>query len=127
MIFYGKIKDFAFHPDNQRLWLTHLESIDGKKVYIDLNLEKAKRSLDQNAFMWVYLEIIANETGNIADDLHRIFKGLFLPKKSVVLNGKTYMMSGSTTDLTKAEMGEYLDQICALTGIPIPNQANIPS
>jgi hypothetical protein len=121
MIFYGKSKDLAFLPDNKRLWLTYLENNDGKRLVVDIDLEKSRRSLSQNAFMWVYLEIIANETGNNAEDLHRLFKGLFLPKRELEFRGKKYMMSGSTTELNKGEMTIYLDKISAETGVPIPD------
>ena len=95
---------------------------DGKDCYAKMDKVKGVRSLDQNSLYWLYLDVIAKETGNTVDDLHRLFKGLFLPKKEVTFKGKKYMMSGSTTKLTKAEMGEYLDKICAETNIPIPDK-----
>jgi hypothetical protein len=106
---------------NKRALFDYLLANDGVNMYATIDKVKNVRSLDQNAFMWVYLEIIAQETGNIADDLHRLFKGLFLPKKTIKVRGKSYTMSGSTTDLSKGEMTMYLDQICALTNVPIPD------
>ena len=44
-------------------------------------VEKSKRSLSQNAYYWVYLEVIAKETGNMSDDLHYFFKSKLLPKE----------------------------------------------
>lgn len=121
MIFYGIAKDLQFKPDNQREWLTFLESNDGKKIVVNVNLDKARRSYDQNSYYWAYLEIIANETGNSTDDLHKLFKGLFLPKKPMTFKGKTYMMSGSTTELNKPAFSEYLDKIASETGIALPD------
>lgn len=121
MIFYGIIKELAFKPDNLRGWLQFLEQKDGHKVVMNIGDDKAKRSLDQNALMHLYIDVIARETGHDHEELHRIFKGLFLPKKKVTLNGVDYWLTGSTTELTKAEMREYLDKICALTNIPIPD------
>jgi hypothetical protein len=106
---------------NKKALYEFLLANEGKEMYAKIDKVKSVRSLDQNSFYWRYLEIIATETGNNADDLHRIFKGLFLPKRKTTFKGKDYMMSGSTTELSKTEMGEYLDKICALTNVPIPD------
>ncbi len=120
MILYGTAKDLQWKPDNQRNWLDFLVQNEGKKLVMNVNLDKAKRSLDQNSFYWLYLGVIANETGHTEEELHRIFKGLFLPKKPVVLKGKTYMLAGSTSDLNKPQFSEYMMRICAETNVPIP-------
>lgn len=120
-VYYGISKDLQFIPENKRAWLVWLEQNNGKKVVININLDKAKRSLDQNAYYHAYLDIISSETGNNSDDLHRLFKGLFLPKKPVQFKGKTYMMSGSTTELNKPQFSEYLDKIASECGIPLPD------
>lgn len=121
-IFYGTAKELRFVPDNTRGYLDFLEKNEGKKLVMNINLDKAKRSLDQNSLYWLYLGVIANETGHTEEELHRIFKGLFLPKKPVVLNGKTYMLAGSTSELNKPQFSEYMMRICAETNIPIPEQ-----
>lgn len=121
MIFYGTSKELQFKPDNGRAWLDYLVQNEGKKLVININLDKARRSLDQNAYYWAYLEIIANETGHNADELHKLFKGLFLPKKQLKFKDKIYMMSGSTADLNKPQFSEYLDKIASETGVPLPD------
>jgi len=121
MIFYGTSKDLRFQPSNTRGWLDFLEQNEGKKLVLNVGLDKAKRSLDQNAYYWAYLEIIANETGHSAEDLHRLFKGLFLPKKTMTLKGNNYQMSGSTSELNKPQFSEYLDKISAHTEIQLPD------
>lgn len=94
---------------------------DGKEMYAEMDKVKGVRSLSQNAYYWKYLEIIALETGHNAEELHRLFKGLFLAKKEVTWKGKQYMMSGSTTKLNKVTMGEYLEKIAAETEVPLPD------
>lgn len=121
MIFFGTARDLQFIPDNKLGWLKYLEGKDGKKLVIQIDVEKSKRSLDQNAYYWAYISIIANETGNDQETLHRLFKGMFLNKKPFLWKGKTYMMSGSTTELGKAEFGEYLDRIASESGVPLPD------
>ena len=120
-LFYFKPNKGIIEWTNRRALFDYLLKNDGKELYAVMDKVKSVRSLSQNALMWSYLEIIARETGNVADDLHRIFKGLFLPKKTVKLKGKEYTMSGSTTELSKGDMTMYLDQIAALTVVPIPD------
>lgn len=122
MLIYGKIKDLAFKPDLQVAWLDFLEKNDGKKVVIEIELEKAKRSLDQNALYWLYLGVIEKETGNLATDLHELFKRKFLPPIPKKILGVEFKLPNSTTDLSKADFGEYLDKISAFTEIPIPQE-----
>ncbi len=83
------------------------------------------RSLSQNALYWKYLEEIEIETGNNANDLHEFFKREFLPPEfiTVKLKGKSIerKIPRSTTDLSKLEFGTYMEKICALTNVPIPD------
>jgi len=122
MLFTGKIIDLSFKPDNQRTWLDFLEKNDKKRVVVEVELEKAKRSLDQNALMWFYLGVIEKETGNLATDLHELFKRLFLPPIPKKILGVEFKVPNSTTYLSKADFGEYLDKISAFTEIPIPQE-----
>jgi hypothetical protein len=97
-------------------WLT---ANDGKTVVIAE--EKRTRSRSQNAYYWVYLGIIAAETGDNADDLHEFFKRKLLPPRFVTVQGQEVKLPASTTDLNKADFGNYLDKICAMTNVPLPD------
>ncbi len=119
-LFYGKIIDLTFKPDNQRSWLDFLEKYDKKKVIVQIEDDKPKRTLNQNALMWLYLDHIEKETGNLATDLHELFKRKFLPPVPKKILGVEFKLPASTTDLTKQGMSEYLDHICVFTNIPIP-------
>jgi len=121
-LFYGKCIDLTFRPDNQRNWLDFIEKNNGKKVIIEIELEKSKRSLDQNALYWLYLGVIEKETGNLATDLHELFKRKFLPPIPKKLLGVEFKIPASTTELNKIEFGEYLDKISAFTEVPIPQE-----
>lgn len=122
MLFYGIVKDLTFKPDNQRNWLDFIEKNNGKKVIVEIELEKSKRSLDQNALYWLYLGVIEKETGNLATDLHELFKRKFLPPIPKKLLGVEFKIPASTTELSKVEFGEYLDKISAFTEVPIPQE-----
>lgn len=120
MIFYGISKDLKFQPDNNRAWLDFLEQNNGKKLILEIERLKSKRTLDQNSFYWLYLGVIERETGNNATDLHEFLKRKLLPPVPKKILGVEFKIPASTTTLTKTEFGEYLDRICALTNIPIP-------
>lgn len=120
MIFYGTSRELAFKPSNTKAWLDYLEKNDGKKLVVEVELEKSRRSLDQNAFYWLYIGVIEKETGNLATDLHELFKRKFLPPIPKKILGIEFKLPASTKDLSKIEFGEYLDKISAFTEIPIP-------
>lgn len=124
MIFFGKCKDLSFVPDNKRNWLTWLESNDGKKVVIDINLEKATRTLSQNSWLWgVVYKTIADSTGSTEDELHEIFKRMFLPPRFVKWKDREIKLPNTTTELSKQDFSDYVDRIraeVASLGISIP-------
>lgn len=83
--------------------------------------EKKGRSQSQNAYYWVYLAVIAAETGENADGLHEFFKAKLLPPTFLKVRDEEVRVTPSTTELSKQEFGEYLDKIVALTEIPLPD------
>lgn len=119
-IFYGIIRELAFKPDNQRSWMDFLEGNDKKKVILEVREDKPTRTLDQNAFYWCYLDVIEKDTGNLATDLHELFKRKFLPPIPKSIMGVEFKMPASTKKLTKQEFSEYMDKISAFTEIEIP-------
>lgn len=94
---------------------------DKPKVWVRIEEEKPRRSINQNSFYWLYLAQIEKETGNEAQDLHTLFRQKLLPPKIIVVKGRAYETPKSTTDLNKLEFGEYIEKICAMTGVQIPD------
>lgn len=111
-----------FAPLTKQRLLEHVKNHEGTTY--DITPRKSKRTLSQNSYYWVYLDVIANETGNDRQDLHLFFRKL-LPLKKVTIKGKKkthdIQIAKSTTELDKVEFGEYLDKICALVDIPLPD------
>ena len=101
-----------------------LSSLKGK-IYFEIGKVESKRTLSQNNFYWMYLGVIAEETGNNINDLHEYFKRALLPPifQTVEIKGKKIEIKipASTKKLSKLEFGEYIEKICAMTGVPIPN------
>ena len=123
-IFFFKANKGIIEWSNKRALYDFLLRNDGKGMYAQMDRFSGRRSGRQNDWYWVILEQISRDTGNSTDDLHRLFKGLFLPKKVVKLGGKEYTMSGSTTEQNKIQFGEYIEKIrahVAQFGIVIPD------
>lgn len=95
----------------------------GKVVRIEI--PKATRSNPQNNYYWHFLGIISKETGDDVNSLHEYFKRKFLPPQTikVTLKGvpQEIKIPASTADLSKSDFGDYLDRICVLTEVPLPD------
>lgn len=126
MIFYAKSKldeliaklDFSNKLELSKFLLANKE-YKGSWI-VTVEKEKVKRTLDQNAFYWMYLEVIEKETGNLASDLHELFKRKFLePIQKKIMNVE-FKLPASTSDLSKADFSDYMDKIAAFTEVSIP-------
>ena len=79
-------------------------------------LHRAKRSLDANAYYWVRVAEIATQLGYGSDELHEVFKQMFLPPIVVDLGTEQRTVTGSSSKLTVAEFAEYVDKVEAWAG-----------
>ena len=120
-IFTGEVKDGQLNKKTFEALLQYLASLKGK---ISIVVEKGKRTTLQNNFYWLYLGIIAHETGDDQNSLHEYFKRKYLPPQFITALGKTIKIPASTTDLDKHDFSNYLERISAETGIPVPETYN---
>lgn len=104
------------------LWLqNHLNKFKvGDQITLTITNEKPKRTENQNRYYWMYLGMIAEQTGNDIDDLHTLFKGLFLGKEIVEVFGHKVRRAGSTTELSAGQFSDYIRRIEEKTGILAP-------
>ena len=112
---------------NAPIWYQHEinKFKDGDPVTLVITNKKPKRTEVQNRYYWgVYLPMISQETGNDMDDLHTLFKGMFLSKEIVTVLGKPVRRTKSTTELSTGEFGDYIRQIEVLTGGLAPPTEN---
>ena len=114
----GKGLDFG-NETNKHVFNQDLAQNIGKTYRIER--VTPKRTLSQNRLYFAYLHIIERETGNDANDLHEFLKRTLLPPKFITVMGKEIKIPRSTTELNKIEFGEYMDKICAMTNVPIPD------
>lgn len=105
-----------------------------KKLDLTKNIEvwfkkhQPKRSYMQNRLMWMWLDIMAGETGYTPLDLHEIFKVKFLGIETKKLFGDEYIIARSTTGLDTKEFTDYLSKIQALAadmGITLPTPEDL--
>ncbi len=120
-LFYAKARDGTISFDNKMAVFNCLIDLEGKKLIVKIEKEKTTRTLNQNAYYWAYLRIIANETGHTEYELHSLFKRIFLPPVFKTVLGKSFKIPASTKEMSKAEFGEYLDKIAAETNVPLPD------
>lgn len=93
--------------------MEHIQALDG--VYrVTIEPYKKDRTNAQNRLMWMWLGIIAKDTGNSAENLHEIFKLKFLSTERIQSLGYDIEIPKSTTKLTTQEFTDYLDKIEAL-------------
>ncbi len=120
--FRGTVENGRIAIGNTARYHDYVHSLkEGKAVWITVETEENKRTLSQNAYYHVYLDIIADETGDDHNSLHEYLKRLLLPRKRLKVMSKEIEVPSSTTDLSKAEFSEYMDRICALTNVPLPD------
>lgn len=110
--------------------IEQLQELDLKKVYIcTLKKETNKRTIDQNSLYWLWLTCIEQETGQDKNDLHLLFKQMFLPRKEVIIGLQIYQIETSTKDLNTFEFKQYLDKIQIFTaselGITLPDPEDL--
>lgn len=77
----------------------------------------------QNALLWMWVNAIARETGDKADDIYKWLCHELLPHEVSVM-GERVMVDGNPKDLGKAQMSAFLDLVrnwvWQKTGIRLP-------
>ncbi len=96
-----------------------LRSNEGKQLRIEPVIPVRTRS--QHNYYWVYLGVISQETGHTPEELHQWAKTKFLPHRFATVMGEKVELEPTTKTLSKLEFGEYLERICAETGVPLPD------
>jgi len=115
----GKPKFTSEHA--RALFQQFLGQFEGKKIGLKVEPRIPKRSERQNAYYWLYLGVIARETGYTPNELHNLFKGKFLNSGITEIFGEKVRKTKSTTALNKSEFVEYITQIEDFTEIPSPD------
>lgn len=111
------------NDDVKKRAIEHIQSLEG--VWdVEITKHKKSRSVAANRLMWMWLNLIAKETGNEPEDLHHLLKVKFLGTETKIFMGSEIERPKSTTKLNTKEFTNYLDKIETLAmsiGITLPH------
>lgn len=82
------------------------------RYVVKIERHSEKRSLDQNALMWLWFTCIEHETGTEKIDIHDYYCSKFL-RRVVVVNGEETVVVGSTSKLNTVQMTDFLNKVQA--------------
>lgn len=107
--------------DDEKSYRLYLASLEGKQVEAVVQAWRQRRTDRQHRFYRAYLNLIADETGNDANDLHSLFKKKFLPVMTREVMGEIVEIDPTTTKMERKDFSDYLEKISALTNMPLPD------
>lgn len=91
---------------------------------LEIKKKVKKRTVDQNALMWMWFTCIEDETGTLKQDVHDYYCKKFL-RRVVSFNGKEEVVVRTTSKLNTAEMTTFLNKVqadaAAEFGIRLPS------
>lgn len=92
--------------------VNHIMTLDLRRAQsVEIKQYRKVRSLAQNRLMWMWINEIAEYTGDDPDDIHEILKRSLLGTIHKEALGYSGEVSRSTTQLTTSEMTQYLERI----------------
>lgn len=123
--FIGTIENGTLKLNSPDSFKKYVSNLKAKKVVMIVKPFRKNRTVRQNAYYWACLNFIGDEIGESADDLHTTFKSMFLADHSYRIP-----MVRSTSRLSTAQFGEYLDKIIQKVAeigivVPYPEQMEI--
>lgn len=93
--------------------LAALKGLDLKRPWdIEWKRHVEKRSTTSNAFYWVVVGLIADDTGNSRDDVHEALKLKFCPPHFIDI-GDGFIHVRSTAKLLADDFSVYLEHVIA--------------
>lgn len=85
--------------------------VSDRPLEVVIRPHKSQRSLSENAKYWALLSEIGDALGYHRDEMHDVFRELFLPAKWVKVNNEEYRVLASSAKLDVGAFAEYLDRI----------------
>ena len=105
--FQGTIQEGKLLLDKAPVFRGYLHTLEGKRVEVTVAKFRKKRTLDQNNYYWLILDMISKETGQDPLSLHQAFKFRFSRKITV----KGLVVPESTKAKDTIEFTDYIEQI----------------
>jgi len=88
-----------------------------------VKIDKPKRSLPQNNYWHMLIDIIAKHTGDDPEDLKDRIKFTVLPKRELTVGSDTYLLPGRSSTLSKEDFSRLVDATVMLgteLGLTLP-------
>ena len=82
------------------------------KYKVKIENYSEKRTLNQNALMWMWMMCIERETGTDKQDVHDYYCAKFL-RRETEINGKLAIIIGGTSKLNTLQMTNFMDKVKA--------------
>lgn len=110
---------------DREVLIEYLSCLPDKAFDVTIKLHREKRSNPQNQLYWAIVGLVAKETGNDKDTVHRFFAKQFIGYDTRTIGEERIAIVRSTASLSTEEFSEYLDKVMSFTsqelGIIIPD------
>lgn len=130
IIIFADVINGKFCGFNRRKLIEELKYFEGKRIECKIQ-KKSKRSIQQNRWYWMCVDIISKHLGYSKDEMHEIIKFKFLKREKInEQTGEIFEYIKSTTLLNKDEFCEFMDNLIEWSGgifgisLPMPEIYN---
>ena len=129
-VFWGKVKNAKLDLHDKDKFLLWLVKLEGKDIELRVDKYREKRTDNQNRYYWIVCTIVAEETGHDPEEIHEIFKSMFL-KTWTKLKHKRIQRIQSTTELNTNLFVDYVDKCIRFAGqelnifVPLPGEVDL--
>lgn len=89
-----------------------LSTLRNGEYVMTIKRKAVKRSLSQNALMWLWYACIEDETGQDRNDIHAHYCYKYL-SRPIEWNGQCEIVAGGTSNLTTEQMTDFLNKVQA--------------
>lgn len=100
-----------------------LQTIPNGTYTVTIAKQLKRRTLPQNALMWMWFACISQETGQPLDDVHDTYCALFLSRPAINAHGEEVRVYRGTSKLNTDEMTDFMNRVqldAAEMGIRLP-------
>lgn len=128
--FPAKVADGKLAFQNPTAMFAHIWKFRPEdELVVTIEKRKQQRSNQQNRYYWgVVLPVISHETGHSVEELHEIYKRMFLPRKLIKYKEREFPVPSSTTDCDISDFTSYIERVraeAANLGINVPGPNEI--
>lgn len=114
---------------DREVFCEYMQSLpEGKSYDVSVKVHRSKRSNPQNAWYWTIVGIVAKETDNDKEVIHRLFKKMFIGYDVKVVGNERIAVVRSSSTLNTEEFSEYLSKVEAFVaqelGILLPDPSS---